>query len=408
MLGEGQVLPEDHAAATLVGRFYDPQVRGPRVVAVDGERLVDLTDVSPTVSSLLERPDAVPLIQERRAAAAAGVSLAELLDNVGSNQQLDRAHLLSPIDLQVVKAAGVTFVRSLVERVIEERAAGDRSRADGLRSHLGDLLGGQLRDVVPGSDAAVHVKRVLVEEGLWSPYLEVGLGEDAEIFTKAPVLATVGTGQAVGVLRESTWNNPEPELVYVGRSTGAAVGVSLGNDVNLRDIEGRSALLLGKAKDNNASCSIGPFIRLFDEQFTPEDARELSIQLRVEGSDGFVLEGHSSMRQISRSPEDLLSQTCGPHHAYPDGFVLMTGTHFAPTDDRDVPGAGFTHRPGDVVRIRSPRLGELANVVGYADEVPRWQSGLWDLMVNLAERAHLPPQAAAGPPPEPASTGGGR
>ena len=397
MLDVDRVLPEDHEIATLVGRVYDPAVGGPSVVAVDGDRLIDLTDIAPTVSVLLERPDAVSIVRARRTAATE-FTLRELLDNVGAEQRVERAHLLSPIDIQVVKAAGVTFVRSMVERVIEERAAGDNSRAEELRRRLADVLEGQLRDVAPGSEAAAEAKRVLIEEGLWSPYLEVGLGQDAEIFTKAPVLSTVGSGQAIGVLRESTWNNPEPELVYVARSTGEAVGVTLGNDVNLRDIEGRSALLLGKAKDNNASCSIGPFVRLFDDEFTPGDARELNLELRVEGSDGFLLEGRSSMREISRLPEELLAQTRGPHHDYPDGFVLMTGTHFAPTEDRDVPGAGFTHHVGDVVRISSPRLGELANVVGYSDEVPRWRTGIWELMVGLAERGCLPPGPAEAPP----------
>ncbi len=391
MLDETQLLPSD-ADATLIGRVYDPSVGGPCVVAVDGDRLVDLTDLAPTVSSLLERDDVVPLVQERRRAWTA-FELSDLLGNTGTGQRSDRGHLLAPIDLQVVKAAGVTFVRSMIERVIEERAGGDHSQAHQLRRRLGEVLDGQLRHVTPGSAVAAEVKRVLLEEDLWSPYLEVGLGPDAEIFTKAPVLSAVGSGQAIGVLRKSTWNNPEPELVYVARSTGEAVGVTLGNDVNLRDIEGRSALLLGKAKDNNASCAIGPFVRLFDESFTPEDAAEITIDLRIDGADGFVLEGSSSMREISRPPEELLAQTCGAHHAYPDGFVLMTGTHFAPAEDRDLPGEGFTHHRGDVVRISSPGLGQLANVVGYAEELPPWRLGIWELMTGLARRGLLPPPA---------------
>src|SRR5690606_27366505 len=104
--------------------------------------------------------------------------------------------------------------------------------------------------------------------GVWSQYLEVAIGKDAEIFTKTQPMASVGFGAQIGIHPESHWNNPEPEVVLAVARTGKIRGATLGNDVNLRDYEGRSALLLGEAKDQNASCAIGPFIRLFDETFS--------------------------------------------------------------------------------------------------------------------------------------------
>jgi fumarylacetoacetate (FAA) hydrolase family protein len=289
----------------------------------------------------------------------------------------------------VVKGAGVTFVRSMLERVIEERASGDPARAAEIRRKLEDVVGGAISDVPPGSAEAEAVKRALVSENLWSQYLEVGIGPDPEIFTKAPVLSAVGVGAQIGVLARSTWNNPEPELVFAVTSTGRPVGVALGNDVNLRDFEGRSALLLNEAKDNNALCAIGPFLRLFDDRFTLQDARVAEIMLRVSGADGFELQGTNSMSEISRDPLDLIRHAHGRHHQYPDGFVLFTGTMFAPTEDRDAPGKGFTHKPGDVVAITTPSLGTLVNTVTTAESAPEWTLGIRALIRNLADRGLL-------------------
>ncbi len=283
----------------------------------------------------------------------------------------------------------MTFVRSMIERVIEERAAGDRARAAAVRARVREVIGGHIGDLVPGSEAAARAKEVLIAEGLWSQYLEVGIGPDAEVFTKAPVLSAVGVGADVGIWSRSTWNNPEPELVLAVDSRGRAVGATLGNDVNLRDVEGRSALLLGKAKDNNASCAIGPFIRLFDDSFTVDDARALDISLTITGTDGFELESVSSLGEISRDPLDLVAQTTGALHQYPDGIMLFTGTMFAPTHDRDAPGAGFTHHLGDVVRISAPRLGTLVNTVAHSEQAPPWTFGIRALMANLAGRGLL-------------------
>lgn len=379
------VLPRDADAATLVARVHDPDAGGPCVAAVRGDTVVDLTATAPTVADLLERPDAARLV---RTATGRIWPLRTLLDDT-LHRRADRPRLLAPCDLQVVKACGVTFVRSMLERVIEEQAAGDPARAAEVRARIGDVVGGAIHDVTPGSAEAARVKQVLIEEGLWSQYLEVGIGPDAEVFTKAPVLSSVGVGAEIGVPRASSWNNPEPELVLAVTSRGEAVGATLGNDVNLRDVEGRSALLLGKAKDNNASCAIGPFLRLFDDSFGLDDVRALDLRLTVEGADGFELTGLSSMREISRDPLDLVAHTIGAHHQYPDGFVLFTGTMFAPTEDRDVPGEGFTHKVDDVVAISAPALGTLVNVVTHAEDAPPWTFGVRALMANLAARGYL-------------------
>jgi fumarylacetoacetate (FAA) hydrolase family protein len=293
---------------------------------------------------------------------------------------------LAPCDLQVVKAAGVTFASSLVERVIEEQAKGDPAQAEAIRARVLELLGGSLAGLVPGSAQAMKLKELLIQQKLWSQYLEVGIGPDAEVFTKVPVLSSVGPGAEIGIHPNSEWNNPEPEIVLAVNSRGEVHGVTLGNDVNLRDFEGRSALLLGKAKDNNASCAIGPFIRLFDATYSIADVRRCIVHLEVRGRDGFVLRGDSSMAQISRDPLDLVRQTLNASHQYPDGFMLFLGTMFAPKEDRDHPGGGFTHKLGDVVRISTPRLGVLENTVNTSDRIAPWTFGLRQLFANLAAR----------------------
>ncbi|MFD1611490.1 fumarylacetoacetate hydrolase family protein [Sphingomonas tabacisoli] len=296
--------------------------------------------------------------------------------------------LLAPIDLQCIKASGVTFAVSAVERVIEERARGDARKAEEIRDALRERVGADIRSVKPGSEAAARLKEALIADGLWSQYLEVAIGPHAEIFTKAQPLSAVGWGAWIGVRGDSHWNNPEPEIVLAVAPDGRAVGATLGNDVNLRDFEGRSALLLGEAKDNNASCALGPFIRLFDDRFTLDDVRNAVVRLEIAGDDQFRLSGESSMNQISRDPEELVAQALS-HHRYPDGFVLFLGTMFAPTQDRDQPGLGFTHKRGDVVRVFTPRLGVLENKVTPAEEAPAWTFGLSDLMRNLAGRGLL-------------------
>ncbi|KMS92731.1 fumarylacetoacetate hydrolase [Streptomyces regensis] len=380
------VLPDDADSATLVARVHDPGSGGPCVAAVRGDTLVDLTEVTPTVADLLDRPDAVDVV--RTAQGARTWSLADVLDATFDGDRT-RAHLLAPVDLQVLKAAGVTFARSMIERVIEERAAGDLHRAEEIRGKLGQLVAGHISQVVPGSAEAARAKELLVAEGLWSQYLEVGIGPDPEIFTKAPVLSAVGTGAQIGVLERSTWNNPEPELAVVADSRGAPIAATLGNDVNLRDFEGRSALLLTEAKDNNASCALGPFLRLFDDGFGLDDASTIDVELEITGRDGFTLGGVNPVREMSRDIRTLLEHAHGRHHRYPDGFVLLTGTMFAPTEDRDVPGQGFTHKIGDIVRISSPRLGALVNEVNTAEDAPDWTFGIRALYGNLAARGLL-------------------
>ena len=380
-------LPQD---GHFIGRIWRTGV-GPCVVTLKGGRVVDITSPqAPTVSALLERDDLLAFVK-----GASGEDLGSLDELAASSLaaavsgDADATRLLAPCDLQAVKACGVTFARSMIERVIEERAGGDASRAEAIRERVGAVVGERLRDLVPGSDAAAEIKRLLQAEGLWSQYLEVGIGPDAEVFTKCPPLAAVGWGADVGLHPVSRWNNPEPEVVLAVDSRGQVRGVTLGNDVNLRDVEGRSALLLGKAKDNNASASLGPFIRLFDDGFTMDDVRRLELTLVVEGKGRYRMEGRSSMAEISRDPLDLVGQAHGRHHQYPDGFMLYLGTLFAPVEDRDAPGQGFTHHLGDRVSIATPGLGALVNTVRLATEAPPWTFGAGALMRNLAGRGLL-------------------
>ncbi|MDZ5695948.1 fumarylacetoacetate hydrolase family protein [Chelativorans sp. M5D2P16] len=376
-------------SGTFVGRVLRPELSGPSVVVLREGVLVDITSrAHPTLSALLEEDD--PAAAAKGAQGEAVGTLEEITANSEAGRQDPaRPSLLAPCDLQVIKACGVTFAQSMVERVIEEQAEGDPDKAGAIRRRVVELIGTSLTDIKAGSPEAARVKQALIEEGMWSQYLEVGIGPDAEVFTKSPVLSSVGWGADIGLLPASTWNNPEPEIVLAVDSKGRVKGAALGNDVNLRDLEGRSALLLGKSKDNNASCAIGPMLRLWDDGYSLDNVRTAELELTVTGPDGFVLRGHSSMARISRDPLDLVAQTIGRHHQYPDGFVLFLGTLFAPTQDRDAPGEGFTHKIGDVVEISAPGLGVLRNRVNLSTECPPWDFGIGALMGNLASRGLL-------------------
>jgi fumarylacetoacetate (FAA) hydrolase family protein len=381
-------LPDDEASGALVGRVWRPELSGPSVVAVRPEGVFDVTATFSTVRDLCETADPAAALR-----AATGPRVAQLDDLLANTPRELRdpksPWLLAPVDLQVVKAAGVTFAASMLERVIEERTGGDAGGAADVRAEITALLGGDLSTLKPGSRAADALKKMLVAQGVWSQYLEVGIGPDAEIFTKAPVLASVGTATDAGVHPDSRWNNPEPEIVLAVASTGRIVGATLGNDVNLRDVEGRSALLLPKAKDNNASAALGPFVRLFDDGFTLDDVRAATVSLTVDGLDGHRVEGSSSMARISRDPEDLVAQLVNPAHQYPDGAVLYLGTMYAPVDDRDAPGQGFTHHADDIVAVSTPRLGTLVNRIRPSDACEPWTFGTAALFRNLASRGAL-------------------
>ncbi|WP_374632064.1 fumarylacetoacetate hydrolase family protein [Ferrovibrio sp.] len=388
MLSVSTTLPKDGAKAALAGRLWLPDAGGPAVIRIDGDQVTDITAAFPLMRDLCETGNPAAALHSAR-----GVSLGSLADilEASAKAKNDPAvmHLLAPVDLQAVKACGVTFVVSLMERVIEEQARGNPQAAADIRREIQGAIGSDLAGLKPGSDQAMALKNLLIEKKLWSQYLEVGIGPDAEVFTKAPILSSVGHGGEAGLHPKSTWNNPEPEVVLIVTSKGSVVGAALGNDVNLRDVEGRSALLLGKAKDNNASSAIGPFIRFFDADFNIDSVRRMTVSLDIKGADGFHLQGKSDMAQIGRDPLDLVAQTINANHQYPDGFALFLGTMFAPSQDRDAPGGGFTHKLGDVVTISAPELGALTNVMTTSDKAAPWRFGLRDLMTNLARRQLL-------------------
>ncbi|MBM0170471.1 fumarylacetoacetate hydrolase family protein [Altererythrobacter sp. C41] len=373
------MLADDWRDALFLGRIATAE--GPSPVLVEGGTVYEMSRVAPTASQI---------VADRAFDTSAGIALGE----IDGFDWSPATRVISPIDLQCVKAAGVTFAVSVIERVIEERARGDAAKAGEMRAMLEHAVGGSIRGIVPGSRESMVLKQALIDEGMWSQYLEVAIGPDAEIFTKSQILSTVGWGADIGIRRDSAWSNPEPEIALLADKTGEPVGACLANDVNLRDFEGRSALLLGKAKDNNASCSLGPLVRLFDESFGMNDVRSAEVTLHIRGEDGYELDGHSSMLEISRDPDELLRQTMSEHH-YPDGFVLLLGTLFAPTQDRDHPGRGFTHKIGDIVSISTPKLGTLVNRVTHSAAAAPWTFGVSSLMANLAARGLIAGARAA-------------
>jgi len=381
-------LPRDGTRGALAGRIWLPDVAGPAVLAVRADGVFDISKLTPTMRDLCEADSSAGIVREGKGERIA--ALEDILANTPEDRRDPRKPwLLAPIDLQAIKAAGVTFPLSMLERVIEEQARGAPEKAEAVRKSVRTQLGGDLRSLVPGSAQAVELKRVLIEQGAWSQYLEVGIGPDAEIFTKAQPIWAIGHGMQAGLHPMSTWNNPEPEVVLLVNSKGAIVGATLGNDVNLRDVEGRSALLLSKAKDNNASTAIGPFVRFFDSGFTLDTVRRTEVSLKVVGEDGFELTGRSSMAEIARDPADLVKQLTGRHHQYPDGAALFLGTMFSPVKDRGAKGQGFTHKKGDVTTISAPELGALANRMTLSTEAPPWEFGTAALMRNLAKRGLL-------------------
>lgn len=384
---EYQYLPEDQFAGTLLGRVWTVgNPSGPSPVLIKNDQVYEISDRYPTCADAIN--DSSSLLNMPTNDLSSLGSYESIMSNtIQTNKDKNIPYFLSPIDLQCIKACGVTFMVSMLERVIEERAGGDASKADIIRTKITDKIGSDLSKIIPGSEDAMEAKKVLIEEGMWSQYMEVGIGPDAEVFTKSQPLSSVGIGCDVGIHASSSWNNPEPEIVLVVNAKGETVGATLGNDVNLRDIEGRSALLLGKAKDNNASCAVGPFIRLFDKTFSIDDVRSAKVSLDITNPvDGYELHDASYMDKISRDVLNLVQQTINENHQYPDGLVLFTGTLFAPTQDREKPGQGFTHKPGDVVSISTPKLGKLQNTVTFSHKASPWEFGISALMKNLSKR----------------------
>lgn len=383
-LNSRRCLPHDAHQALLIGRAWRDQ-HGPCVVLIDNDHVFDITASCPTTSFLINSPN----IHELLANAPRDACLGEVDTLLANTTAAQGNYFLAPCDLQSIKACGVTFIESLLERVVEERALGDSNKANAIRQSIIDSIGADIKSIKPGSDAAKQLKELLHAKGMWSQYLEVGLGPDAEVFTKSQPMSAIGTGADIGLHKDSNWNNPEPELVMCVNQEGGIVGASLGNDVNLRDIEGRSALLLGRAKDNNASCVIGPFIRLFDQHFSLDTVRQAEVELNIIGADNYCLSAVSHMNKISRDVEDLVRQVIGKHHQYPDGFMLFTGTMYAPIEDRFGDGRGFTHLSNDIVQIYNRHLGSLINRVGYSDEVTPWTFGIGSLIKNLSGRGYL-------------------
>ncbi|MEJ8566229.1 fumarylacetoacetate hydrolase family protein [Elongatibacter sediminis] len=381
-----EALPEDAGTALLLARAWSPEAGGPVPLLIRDGHVLDISALAPTISQLCEGPNLAARLRAAAGRDLGPVSTVFAPPAWARNDTDAGLALLSPVDLQCIKACGVTFAVSVLERVIEEQAGGDLRAAERIRATLAERLGDRLSDVTPGSAEAADIKRHLIEEGLWSQYLEVAIGPDAEVFTKAPPLSAVGWGDWIGIREDSEWNNSEPEIVLVCNSRGKILGASLGNDMNLRDFEGRSALLLGKAKDNTASAAIGPFIRVFDEDFTLDDVRSAEVSLEVNGDEGFHFRDASSMTLMSRDPEDLVAQTCGDNHQYPDGFALYLGSLIAPTQDRDGAGKGFTHHPGDRVTVASPQLGALSNEVTWSSHAPRWEYGIGALLEHFRSR----------------------
>ncbi|WP_095091976.1 fumarylacetoacetate hydrolase family protein [Mesorhizobium sophorae] len=372
------------AEGLFVGRARSSDVSYPMVVTVRDGTVLDITSsTAPTVRDVCGIPDPAGHVRTAKGKPIGSLD-AVAANSFEATRDANKPYLLSPVDLQAVKASGVTFVVSLLERVIEEQARGSAEKADAIRADIAGLIGHDLSKLRPGSPEAMEIKAKLIARGAWSQYLEVGIGPDAEIFTKCQPMASVGFGADVGLHPVSTWNNPEPEIAMIAAGSGRIVGATIGNDVNLRDVEGRSALLLGKAKDNNASAALGPFIRLFDDTFSIDDVKRAVVRLKVEGEDGFSLEGASSMAEISRSPEELVAAAMGPHHQYPDGLALYLGTMFVPSKDRGEKGKGFTHKVGDIVTISSEKFGALVNRVRLSPDCPHWTYGTSHLMRELA------------------------
>jgi len=384
-LTAAQVLPSDGYAGTLVGRALFPGVfPGPCVVAIREDGVHNISGTVPTMAQLLNAPNPLATLQRALRNCVYLGPLESLLENsTPSTHDPLKPYLLTPIDLQAVKAVGLTFVNGLLQRFADDN--GGAATVAKMEKAAGVALG----KILPGSEEAARLRTALMEDGLWNDTLEVGFGPDVELFTKAQPLSAVGTGAEIAVLPTSKQTFAEPEVVLMLNADGKICGATLGCDMTARDVEARSLLLLGRAKDQNATCAVGPFIRLFDQTFSLPNVQGMNLTYAFEGADDAVFTDTGSMDQIGRGLITLARQVVNEHHGYPDGVALFTGCMFKAPSSRGASDTPFTHQVGDVVIIKASPLGTLINRVNTTDKVRPWSFGMSDLMANLANRQLL-------------------
>jgi 2-dehydro-3-deoxy-D-arabinonate dehydratase len=178
-----------------------------------------------------------------------------------------------------------------------------------------------------------------------------------ELFLKdARMRRTVGPGRPIGIREDSRWNVPEPEIgVVIGRN-GRIAGLTIGNDVSSRDIEGANPLYLPQAKVYAGACAIGPAV------IVPTEDRAYDLTVRVTDEWARVVyEGQTSTSRMRRTFAELVEWLLRDNPV-PPGSVLLTGTGLVPPDD-------FTLQPGHLVEIHVPEIGTLVNPVARAADL---------------------------------------
>lgn len=218
-------------------------------------------------------------------------------------------HWLPPIDQQEIWAAGVTYKRSQTARMEESEAAA-------------------------------------------SCYDRVYQADRPEIFFKATPTRVAGHGQDLRIRADSKWNVPEPEVTLALSPKMKIVGLTVGNDMSSRDIEGENPLYLPQAKTYDQCAGLGPWIRLYDEL---PPVREITVDLKIHRGGNLVFDQATSAAEMARKFEDLV-QWLGRDNTFAQGAFLMTGTGIVPTSD-------FTLQAGDLVNITIGGVGTLSNSI---------------------------------------------